>query len=94
MQTPPGAIGSGSGYSITPPTLNTRCWEAGGDADGDACKEAAEEADGDADDRTAGPFAVQPTASSRRIGSAARISVETLRQPGNYAPFYTDQRWR
>src|SRR5258708_33137824 len=41
---------------------------------------------GDIDDRTAGPFGVQLTASRRTIATAARISGETWRRPGNYAP--------
>src|SRR5229473_1426949 len=57
-QDEPGEMGSGSGYSITPPEVNTGCRVAGGDADGD---------------------------------TAARISGETWRRPGNYAAFYTER---
>jgi hypothetical protein len=77
VQTVPGEIESGMGYSITPPTVTAGCRVAGGDAEGDACKEEDDEGDGDADDRIAGPFAVQPTASSRRIANGARIFGQT-----------------
>src|SRR6266851_10490962 len=84
MQPPPGGPGFGSGYSMTPPEVGMGRRLGAGDEEGTG-DETRDEA-GDVEDRTAGPFAVQPTASRRTIASAARISGETRRRPGNYAP--------